>query len=58
VTRDFAQDSPETDDGGLPANGGTGLALSRRLARAMDGRLTARNQPDSGATISLSLPAA
>jgi signal transduction histidine kinase len=58
VTQDFAQDSPETEDGALPASGGTGLALSRRLARAMDGRLTARNQPDSGATVSLSLPAA
>jgi signal transduction histidine kinase len=57
VAQDFAQDSPETDGAALPGSGGTGLALSRRLARAMDGRLTARNQPDSGATISLSLPA-
>lgn len=42
----------------LPATGGTGLALSDRLARAMNGRLTARNQPDSGAMVSLTLPAA
>ena len=48
----------ETHFGGLPAAGGTGLALSNRLARAMNGRLTAHNQPDSGATVSLSLPAA
>jgi signal transduction histidine kinase len=58
LTQDFREDAPETDGGALPGSGATGLALSRRLARAMDGRLTARNQPDSGATISLSLPAA
>jgi signal transduction histidine kinase len=49
---------PEDSAGALPATGGTGLALSNRLARAMNGRLTAHNQPDSGATVSLSLPAA
>ena len=58
VTRDFHEDSPDTDGDALPSAGGTGLALSNRLARAMNGRLTARNQPDSGATVSLSLPAA
>jgi signal transduction histidine kinase len=45
-------------DGALSATGGTGLALSNCLARAMNGTLTARNQPDCGATVSLSLPAA
>jgi signal transduction histidine kinase len=58
VARDFDEDSPDTDGGALPGTGGTGLALSNRLARAMNGRLIARNQPDSGATVSLSLPAA
>jgi signal transduction histidine kinase len=58
LTRDFHVDSPDTDGEALPATGGTGLALSNRLARAMNGRLTAHNQPHSGATVSLSLPAA
>jgi signal transduction histidine kinase len=56
LTQDF--DLQETDDGTLPATGGTGLALSRRLARAMNGRMTASNEPGPGATFSLSLPAA
>jgi signal transduction histidine kinase len=58
LTWDLHEDAPGNDGGTLPATGGTGLALSNRLARAMNGRLTARNQPDSGATISLTLPAA
>jgi signal transduction histidine kinase len=58
LTQDFLDDSPETDRGALRATGGTGLALSRRLARAMDGKMCASNQPGPGATISLSLPAA
>jgi signal transduction histidine kinase len=58
LTQEFRDDSWETADDALPATGGTGLALSNRLARAMNGRLTAYNQPDSGATVSLSLPAA
>jgi signal transduction histidine kinase len=58
LTQDFREDLPSTDGGALPATGGTGLALSNRLARAMNGRLTAHNQPNSGATVSLSLPAA
>jgi signal transduction histidine kinase len=58
LTQDFRADSLETADGALPAAGGTGLALSNRLAQAMNGRLTAYNQPNSGATVSLSLPAA
>jgi signal transduction histidine kinase len=58
LTREFDGDSPETDGSSLPATGGTGLALSNRLARAMNGRLTARNEAESGATVSLSLPAA
>jgi signal transduction histidine kinase len=41
----------------LSATGGAGLALSSRLARTMNGRVTAQNEPGSGATVSLSLPA-
>jgi signal transduction histidine kinase len=58
LTQDFLDDSLETDRGALRATGGTGLALSRRLARAMNGKMSASNQPGPGATISLSLPAA
>jgi len=58
LTHDLRTDSLESGIAGMPATGGTGLALSSRLARAMNGRLTAHNQPDSGATVSLSLPAA
>ena len=58
LAQDLCEGSPESDNGALSATGGTGLALSQRLARAMNGRLTAHNQPDAGATISLSLPAA
>jgi signal transduction histidine kinase len=58
VTRDFRADAPEGDGSTLPANGGAGLALSSRLARTMNGRVIARNEPGSGATVSLSLPAA
>lgn len=58
VTRDFHKDAPESDGSTLPATGGAGLALSSRLARTMNGRVTARNQPGSGAIVSLSLPAA
>jgi signal transduction histidine kinase len=58
VTRDFHEDAPATDGSTLPATGGAGLALSSRLARTMNGRVTARNEPGSGATVSLTLPAA
>ena len=58
LTQNLRADSLETGEDALPATGGTGLALSNRLARAMNGRLTAYNQPNSGATVSLSLPAA
>jgi signal transduction histidine kinase len=58
VTGDFHKDAPATDGRSLPENGGAGLALSSRLARTMNGRVTARNDPGSGATVSLSLPAA
>jgi signal transduction histidine kinase len=57
LTEEFQVDRPATGDSALPKTGGTGLALSSRLARAMNGRLIARNQPGSGATVSLSLPA-
>jgi two-component system, sensor histidine kinase RegB len=56
VTRDFHRDAPATDGSALPATGAAGLALSSRLARSMRGRVTARNEPGSGATVSLSLP--
>ena len=58
VTQDFRQGTLATDGGLLPTTGGVGLALSNRLARAMDGSLTAQNRAGSGATVSLSLPAA
>jgi signal transduction histidine kinase len=58
LARAFLDDSPEADRSALPATGGTGLALSRRLARAMGGKMCATNQPGPGATVSLSLPAA
>ncbi len=57
LTREFDDDQQDADGDALPAMGGTGLALSRRLARAMNGRLTASNRPGRGATVSLSLPA-
>jgi signal transduction histidine kinase len=58
VTRDFHEDASASDGSTLPATGGAGLALSSRLARTMNGRVTARNEPGSGATVSLSLPGA
>jgi signal transduction histidine kinase len=58
VMQEFHEDAPATDGSALPATGGAGLALSSRLARTMNGRITARNQPGSGAMVSLSLPAA
>jgi signal transduction histidine kinase len=58
LTRDFHDGAPATDLSTLPTTGGTGLALSNRLARAMNGRLIAGNQPNSGAKVSLILPAA
>lgn len=42
----------------LSGSGGAGLALSNRLARAMEGRLSVYNQPGSGAAVSVTLPAA
>jgi signal transduction histidine kinase len=58
LTHDLDEAAPPTVGEALPATGGTGLVLSNRLAQAMNGRLTAHNQPDSGATVSLTLPAA
>jgi signal transduction histidine kinase len=46
-----------TDDTALQTAGSTGLALSLRLARAMNGELRERTRSDRGATVSLSLPA-
>jgi len=56
LSEDFCEDGLAANS--TTATGGTGLALSDRLARAMNGKLTARNLPDAGATVSLSLPAA
>jgi signal transduction histidine kinase len=58
LTAEFNEDALESDGISLPQVGGTGLALSSRLARAMNGRLTTENQPGRGGTIRLSLPAA
>lgn len=58
LAQDFREDDVASAVSGLMASDGIGLTLSNRLAQAMNGRLTARNQPDSGATITLSLPAA
>jgi signal transduction histidine kinase len=58
LAKDFHPEAPAGDGSTLPETGGAGLALSNRLARAMDGRLIASNQPGSGAKVSLSLPAA
>ncbi len=67
LTQHFEDDAADVYGSTLSANGGTGLALSNRLARTMSGRLTVRGQADpdaaavgtagSGATVSLSLPA-
>jgi signal transduction histidine kinase len=58
LTQGLQWDGLRGNEDALEATGGTGLALSDRLARAMNGRLTAHNQPSSGATVSLTLPAA
>jgi signal transduction histidine kinase len=59
VAEEFHEGSRHPIGGGvLPATGSAGLTLSNRLAQTMNGRVTARNQPGSGATVSLSLPAA
>lgn len=58
VTEEFRENAPFTGGSALPATGCAGLALSSRLARTMNGRVTASNQPGPGATVSLSLPAA
>jgi signal transduction histidine kinase len=55
---DFRDDKPQTGGDALAEAGAIGLALSRRLARAMNGQMTASNLPGPGATVSLSLPAA
>jgi signal transduction histidine kinase len=58
LAADFHVDAPATDGRGLLEVGDMGLALSRRLAQAMNGRLTAAGQPGAGAILILSLPAA
>jgi signal transduction histidine kinase len=58
LARELREDALAPDTMAAHGNTGTGLALSSRLARAMNGRLTADNQPESGAKVSLSLPAA
>jgi signal transduction histidine kinase len=58
LTQGLQGDGLRGNEDALEATGGIGLALSDHLARAMNGRLTAHNQPSSGATVSLTLPAA
>jgi signal transduction histidine kinase len=58
LTRLPGDGAAEVDDDEMSATGGTGLTLSNRLARAMNGRLTVTSRPGAGATVSLSLPAA
>jgi PAS domain S-box-containing protein len=50
----------QVDRGFSRANGGAGLglAISRELARAMGGELSARSEPGAGSTFTLTLPAA
>jgi signal transduction histidine kinase len=55
MTRDCGDGELNADTSGV--RGGTGLALSNRLARAMNGKLTAHNRPHAGAIVTLSLPA-
>ena len=58
LEQDFHEDALPDDGRALPGSGGTGLALSSRLARLMDGRVFARREASFGTTIVLSLPAA
>jgi signal transduction histidine kinase len=58
LTRLLGDGAAEVAYDEMPATGGTGLTLSNRLARAMNGRLTVTSWPGAGATVSLSLPAA
>jgi signal transduction histidine kinase len=58
VAMDHDENAPATDGERLRQSGATGLALSSRLASAMNGRLTATTQPGAGVVVSLSLPAA
>ena len=52
---DWGYRAPPSEAGDVSGSG-FGLALSRRLARLMDGDLTARNRPDGGAEFRLTLP--
>lgn len=58
IALELDENALPTDGDVLRLHGATGLALSNRLANAMNGRLTARNQPGSGAVVSLSVPSA
>lgn len=58
LMRIFDDGTVELEDSEMPATGGTGLALSNRLARQMNGRLTVSSQSAGGTTMNLSLPAA
>ena len=44
------------DQSKSPTGAGLGLAIARSIAREHDGELTAANNPDAGATFSLTLP--
>jgi signal transduction histidine kinase len=58
LTQEFHEDASPPDGSPLLDTGATGLTLSSRLAQTMNGRVTARNQPEAGAIVSLSLPVA
>ena len=58
LTQFFHEDASTTEGSAVSSTGGAGLALSSRLARTMNGKVIAHNQPGTGAMVSLSLPAA
>lgn len=58
LTQIFREDGSAAEAKVAAATGGAGLALSSRLARTMNGKIIACNQPGTGGLVILSLPAA